>query len=367
VSTEPLVIRPICTEDLSRVLEFRRTHYSTSPDKGDPQQFDWQFAQHPLGSSLDGYMLAWQGETLIGQLATMRDRLLVDGTWQEVRWLCDLMVAPAERGGLVALRLFQAAMKRNELLLATGAGSAMEPLYRSLGWRQMQIAKSYYLPIHPRALLRLAKATGREEEANLDLKSLVAAVAGGVLLRVLPGVVRKQQLHAQGVICEKLSTINGGVDVFLAQVAPKLGITPWRSADVYRWKFAAGPESDLQAWFARDRGTSAIRGVLVARLVERPDLARWLEIVDYVAIPEDRTAFMALLCAAMDAGLTQKLDFLRMRLSRPEHVKLLPSPWWREYTLPVTDDVFAWSEDATMLEKLNTQLWHLTSLVSDRA
>lgn len=367
MSTEPLIIRPIRTEDLPRVLEFRQTHYAATPDKGDAQQFDWQFAQHPLGTSLDGYLLAWQGETLVGQLATMRDRLLVDGTWQEVRWLCDLMVAPDERGGLAALRLFQAAMERNELLLATGAGAAMEPLYRSLGWQQMQIAKTYYLPIRPRALLRMAKATGREGEANLDLKLLVAAVAGGVLHRVLPGVVRKQQQHAQGVICEKLSKINGGVDAFLTQVAPQLGITPWRSADVYRWKLVARPESELQAWLARDRGTSAIRGVLAARLVERPELARWLEIVDYVTLAEDRTAFMAMLCSAMEAGLTQKVDFLRLRLSRPEHLKLLPSPWWREQTLPVTDDVFAWSGDAALIGKLKEQPWHLTSLVSDRA
>lgn len=367
MSTVPLVVRPLCAEDLPRVLEFRQHHYPASPEKGDPQQFNWQFAQHPLGSSLDGFLLAWQGETLVGQLATMRDRLMVDGTWHEVRWLCDLMVAPEERGGLAALRLFQAAMQRNELLLATGAGVVMEPLYRSLGWQQMPIAKTYYLPIRPRALLRMAKATGREEEGNLDLQSLVAAVAGGVLHRVLPGVVRKQQQHAQGVNCEKLTQINGEVDAFLVQTAPQLGITPWRSADVYSWKFVTCPESDLQGWLARDRSTSAIRGVLAARLVEKTDLAKWLEIVDYVVLPGDRTAFMALLCAAMEEGLAQKVDFLRLRLSRPEHIKLLPSPWWREYTLPVTDDVFAWSGDATLIGKLNQQPWHLTSLVSDRA
>ena len=367
MSTEPLVIQPLRSEDVSRVLEFRQTYYPAAPEKGDAQQFDWQFAQHPLGSSLDAYLLAWQGETLVGQLATMRDRLLVDGAWHEVRWLCDLMVAPEERGGLAALRLFQAAMQRGELLLATGAGPAMEPLYRSLGWQQMQIAKTYYLPIRPRALLRMAKATGREEESNLDLKSLVAAVAGGVLHRVLPGVVRKQQQHAAGVICEKMGEINRDLDAFLAQIAPQLGITPWRAAATYHWKLVARPESNLQAWLARDRGSSAIRGAMFARLVERPELATWLEIVDYVALPEDRTAFMAMLCTAMEAGLAQKVDFLRLRLSRPEHIKLLPSPWWREHTLPVTDDVFAWSADTPLLEKLQHQPWHLTSLVSDRA
>jgi hypothetical protein len=367
VSTEPLVIRPIRIDDVQRVLEFRQKNYPAAPEKADPQLFDWQFAQHPLGSSLDGYLLAWQGETLVGQLATMRDRLLVDCSWREVRWLCDLMVAAEERGGLAALRLLQAAMQRNELLLTVGAGPAMEPLYRSLGWQRREIAKTFYLPIRPRALLRMAKATGREEEANLDLKSLVAAVAGGVLHRVLPGVVRKQQQHAQGVICEQPSKINGGVDSFLEHVVPQLGITPWRSSDIYRWKFVERPESDLLAWVTRDRGSSAIRGVLAARLVERPELAKWLEIVDYVTLPEDRSAFMAMLCAAMEAGLTQKVDFLRLRLSQPEHIKLLPSPWWREHTLPVTDEVFAWSGDATLLEKFSQQPWHLTSLVSDRA
>jgi hypothetical protein len=362
-----LEIRPLRIEDVSRVLEFRQTHYPASPEKADRQQFDWQFAGHPLGDSLDGYLLAWKGETLVGQLATLRDRLWVDGQWHEVRWLCDLMVAAELRGGLAPLRLFQAAMQRSELLLAVGAGPAMEPLYRSLGWQRREIAETYYLPIHPRALLRMAKATGRADESNLDLKSLVAAVAGGVLQRVLPGVVRKQQQHARDVICEPLTEFTAEVDAFLSQATPQLGITSWRTAESYRWKFLDRPASNWQAWVVRDKGTSEMRGVLTARLVERPELARWLEIVDYVALPEDRSAFGALLCAATEAGLAQKVDFLRLRLSRPEHLKLLPSPWWREHTLPVTDEVFAWNRDATVLKQLAQQPWHLTSLVSDRA
>ena len=352
------------------MLEFLQRNYPDAPAKGNEEYFRWQFENHPLGSSGESYLLAWQGDRLLGQLASMRDRLLIEGNWVEVRWLVDLMISPEERGTLAALRLFQEMMRRPELLLAVGVGPTMQPLYAGLGWQQMQIAKTYYLPIRPRALLRLAKATGRELGGGPELlnpKAFVAAMAGGVLHRVLPGVVRKQQQNLSDVTCEAISEFTPELADFLQSVTPELGITTERTQAVYQWKFLDRPGDNLQAWLVRDSKTQAIRGVLCGRLAERAELAKWLEIVDLVTLPTDRNAFVALLATATAAGLEQQLDFLRLRLSRPEQEKHLPQPWWREHTLPVTDEVFAFSQEKPLLNQLANQPWYLSSIVSDRA
>ena len=370
MSSSPIVVRPFEQSDLPIVLEFLKTNFPEAPAKGNRTYFQWQFEKHPLGSSLDGYLLAWQGDRLLGQLASMRDRLFVDGNWVDVRWLTDLMIAPEERGTLAALRLFQHMMERPELLLTVGAGPAMQPLYAGLGWQQMQIAKTFYLPIRPRALMRMARATGREQEAGSELlnpKSLMAAVAGGVLHRVLPGVLRKQQANTAGVTCEAISEFTPELSDFLQNISPELGITPERTQASYQWKFLERPGGNLHAWVVRDAQSQAIRGVLCSRLAERDDLARWLEIVDLVALPADRAALILLLAAATTFALEKQLDFLRLRISRPEQEKQLPQPWWREYTLPVSDDIFAHSQNHELLSQLSSQPWYLTSVVSDRA
>lgn len=373
MSVSGFTIRPYRPADRARVLSFLEASYPAAAHKSLAEHFDWQFDRHPFGSSLDGYYLAWEGDTLVGQLATLRDRLQIDNQWREARWLCDLMIDPAQRGGLTALRLFQAVMQRDELLLAVGAGPATEPLYRALGWRRRTIAHTCYLPIRPRALLRMARATGREQSsAIVDMPGLVAALAGGVLTRVAPNVARHLERRAAHVVCELIDDFPPEIETLLAAALPRLGVTPLRTRESLRWRFSARPLSGAPiarrcAWLALDRATGAALGYLAAQIVERPQLARWLEVVDYVALPEDASALVALQAAAMRCALEAKADFIRWRLSREEHLRHLASPWWREHTLPITDEVFVFSRDRELLARLNSAPWHLTSLVSDRA
>ena len=365
-----LDVRRLREEDIPALLVFLAEHYPDCPAKANADYFRWRFAAGPFGSSLDYYWLAWIAGQIAGQLATIRDRLWLSPSAGfrepvEALWLVDLFVTPAHRGELTALRMFQALMNSGLLLLATGAGSAVEPLYRALGWQRRSIAQSLYLPIRPAGLLRMAAATGRTTTRMRMLQP--AASAAGLLLPSMLGYLKpRNDVGEVETSIEPLPRIAEKVAALFDALRPQLGVTEVRNAEVFGWKFAQCPRGRRLAVTARDPGNAALRGYLLAKEMERPGVARWIEVVDYLAGPDDAEAFAALEKAIVHKALLRRVDFVRWRLSQPLHLQRLARPWWQQRTMPVSDDVFAYSSNADLLAAFDSP-WHLTSLASDRA
>jgi hypothetical protein len=104
---------------------------------------------------------------------------------------------------------------------------------------------------------------------------------------------------------------------------------------------------------------------MVTKLMRREGV-QWAEVADYLCGPNDEGAFSGLLDSTVRQALVRGADFVRLRCGLPQHRQTLRAPWWIEKTIPVVDEVFAYSADAVVLDAVSALPWHMTSLASDR-
>jgi len=351
--------------DIPQVLQFLRAQFPESPDKSDEAYFRWRFEQCPLGSALPHYWLVFEDGELVGQMAGMPDRLWCDGRWTDCVWLVNLMLAPEHRGSLAALRLFQAVMQHCDVALTTGAGPHMERLYRSLRWRHLQIARTYYYPLRPGRLLEMATATQRRPGwARYAMPAMAIADLVYPAASRIAGVFENRPKHLD---VDDRDDLSSEVEQVGQNSQDKLEVTTYRSADFYDWKFDRRPIGRHFGAVARDKSSTEPTGLIIAKWMQRPGVARWADVVDYLAAPADRETFAALVGAVCRRARLQGVDFVRCRLSLPAHRAMLRKPLWLERTAPVSDDVFLYCKDAGFADRLADATWHLTPLVSDRA
>ena len=350
---------------LNSVLEFLARQFPDAPLKADGAYFQWRFGENPLGSSLSSYRLAVDQDTVLGQMGALRDRIQVNGAWHDCVWMVDLMLAHEYRGGLAPLRLFQSFMEQERLVLTTGAARHMLPMFQALGWNRRRIALTYYLPLRPGRLVKMAAELGRVPRwAQWAGPGLWASD------RVMPSMYRWvsgwSRFRSDRVIVETLDEFATELDGPIQELVSAMGVTNYRSSALLEWKFSQRPLGQHTAWIARDRENGRVRGYLAAKLMRRQHVASWLEIVDYLAAPGDTTAFTSLVAKAYRMALDFKVDFARLRLSCPQHTVPLRPPWWIHRTTPISDEVFFYTKDAGLRDQLAQAPWHLTTLASDR-
>ena len=351
-------------EHLSELLDFLREQFPDSPQKGNRQFFEWRFSENPLGSSLDACRLAIENGRIVGQLGAIRDRLWAMNRWWDCCWLVDLILAKEHRGpgSAAVLRLFQEAIEKGSLLLITGAGPKFVRFYQTLGWSYREIAGTYFSIRRPAAALAMARDAG---ETHPALKPLLPfAGLAMTSLQALRGGWRHRSRDdfEYGV----LQAFGPEIDQLIDRVLPSLPVTSHRSAAYLEWKFNRRPEGTHVAIAARRRGQAALSGYIAVKIMERVPRARWAEIVDFLAAPEDSQVFEGLLDRAQRTAAAADVDFLRLRCSRPEHRQRLRAPFWIRHDRSVIDGTFFRTENRALSDYLTRQPWHLTSLVSDR-
>jgi len=346
-----MVIRPFESGFASALYAFLATQYPGTP-KSDPRYFEWKFARNPLGSSLGGYLVAMDGDAPVGQVATLVDRLRVDGNSHACAWLADLIVSLDHRShGLVALRLLKELMDRHEVLLVNGVGPAIVPLYEGLKWRRIPGAAltTHYSVIRPG---RLARVSARNLPPGLDLLNWPFA--------------SWQRLRSwwKSPATECLAELDTSeVQEFLERMEPSLGPTTFRSSRLYAWRFLRRPIG--QSIALRLSHAGRMRGLAVGRLLARQGAAGWIEGADIVVDPADGEAFDALVEGLLAAALHYQCDFVRLSLSHPRLVPRLRPPVWIEGE-GAGNDVFVYARDRVLQESLARYTWHMSGLIADR-
>src|SRR3954454_5086444 len=133
-----------------QLLQFLGEHFPGTV-KADPRYFQWKFADNPLGSSLDGYYLVLDGDTIVAQMATLKDRVEFEGQQLPFVWLVDLIVTPSHRGRGIAKRLGVEVGERHELIITNGSGDEATALWEGLKWRRVPDAAltTFTTGIHP--------------------------------------------------------------------------------------------------------------------------------------------------------------------------------------------------------------------------
>ncbi|MBL8214968.1 MAG: GNAT family N-acetyltransferase [Bryobacterales bacterium] len=345
-------IRPFETGDFPQLREFLLREFPDSPQKADDRFFWWRFHQNPIGSSLPHYLLAWENGRVVGQIAGLRDRLHIGGEWLECVWLVDWMVSREHRGGLVGLHLFHEAGRLSPLALGVGVGPHLVSTYKAMRWQRRAVAGTYFSIRRPASLLKL---TPEPQDGVLPkLLPLAAPLFGalqytGAWLRRDPGIA-----------IESWDVFPNEVDSLLADLLPVSGIAPFRSAALLNWKFRGRPAGRHFLLGARRSG--ALLGYAAVKLMRRGE-ARWAELVDLVAPPQEPAVFHSLLAETVRRS---GKDFVRFRCSHHSQTTHLGRPFWIRHNRDVVDDVFYSAKDAGVSQQLAQAEWDLTSLVSDR-
>jgi len=358
-------VRAAHPDDIPRLLPFLAEVFPEAPLKSREDYFRWRFCENPHAADGQHYWIAEQEGQIIGQLAGWPDRLRAGGHWQRCCWLVDLIVAEQHRGGLAALRLFQQAMRMQKLLLTSGAGEHLTALYEQLGFARLNPQASMYLPIRPSCLLRMAgrSSTSQQRSRWQHFAARAADYIAPPLQRI-----RRRMAYPHRRAAFPIAPDEERISRLIDREVEQLGITNDRSQEVLRWKYLSPPVGRRLCLGCRTGGEagSGLDGYAAAKYFRRGDVARWLEVVDYVVADERHLAALgALTAAVVEAALP--LDFVRFRLSNPVHRDWLRARGWIDRTRPVVDDLFAYSSDTDLLEDLSRERWHLTSLAGDRA
>ena len=259
---------------------------------------------------------------------------------------------------LAALRLFQAAMKPDELLLAVGAGPHLLPLYQALKWRLQPVAGTYYSVARMSALLELASEGEGDRPAWTRLVPLadpafrLSQFAGCALHR------------SPRVVVADMTAFDAEADRLIDELSPLQGVTTYRSAATLNWKFRDRLAGKHFLLAARAAG-GVLRGYAAVKLMRRGGV-RWGEITDLLAHPAESHVFQTLLSVAVQRCGAFDADFLRLRCSHPSQTALLRPPFWIRRNRPVIDDLLYFTRDQELAGELARTPWHLTSVVSDR-
>ena len=352
-----------------KLLHFLEHVLAGYPEKANPRYFDWMFSKNPLGSSLATYaLLVDDADAIVGQIGTLRDRLRIAGRWVDSLWIIDLVIDPAFRGGVGARQLFKQAMKSAAVVMATGVAPRIIPIYRGLGWQQLSPVRARYHVLRPSRLLALAGGTDSPPEVSrpvritLGIADPILRLAGRARARVrraarrlVPGALR----------VDTVDRFEGAWDDDLCRLTEACGVTEYRNAALLNWKFVERPLGRHEVLAIRSPG-GGLRAMMVIKWMMRPDIAQWLEVADYLALPDDAVGFLQLTQHVMSLAADAGLDFVRFRLAHPAHVPLLRPPMWLDYTRPSVDDVFVFTKDEAIMGALRSSPWHLTALASDR-
>ena len=239
-------------------------------------RWNWQYLNNPSNPP-DGPQIwvAREGQTIVGQYATMPVRLHVAGNELDGSWGMDVMVAPErQRQGLGEV-LFRKWDRHVGASLGLGLSDSSYRLFQKLKWPDMGPVPCHIKPL-----------TGRALSSNWlrGASVVLAAVA-------LP-IVRSLDRAADTANIRLIRKFDAGFNDLWEKVAPKFKLSVRRDAAYLNWKFTTPPHVRYSiAAFERDR---VPWGYIVYRHAQEPR-GRVTLIVDFLADPDDLGTISSLL------------------------------------------------------------------------
>jgi GNAT superfamily N-acetyltransferase len=265
-------------EDRRQVEVLYRRVFGPDAAEASRHRWQWQYRQNPSAPS-DGppIWLAREGQTVIGQYATLPVRLSVAGHEIDAAWGTDVMVAPERRRQGVGDALLRAWDRHAGAALGLGLSDSSRGLIEKLQWPNLGPIPALVKPLSRRAL--------RRPTWPVPINRFVSYVT-------LPAV---RLVSRQRPLAGEVRTVRHFDDRFTAlwgRVAGRFALAVRRDASYLNWKFISPPHVRYTIAIL-ERGDE-VAGYAVYRHVAEP-LGRVTRLVDFLTDPDDRAGFLTLL------------------------------------------------------------------------
>jgi GNAT superfamily N-acetyltransferase len=241
-------------------------------------RWDWQYRHNPHRPA-DGPLiwLAREGQTVIGQYATMPVKLSVQGHEIDAAWGMDVMVAPErQRQGLGEV-LFRTWDRNVGASLGLGLSESSYRLFQKMRWPDVGPVPCFVKPLTRRALRR----PGWSVTAN----RLVSALT----LPLVKLVSRPRPLEGEVRIVRQF---DGSFTRLWERVAPQFAFAVRRDAAYLNWKYIQAPH--VRYTIATLERDGLVAGYIVYRHLQEAR-GRVTIVVDWLTAPDDHAGLLTLL------------------------------------------------------------------------
>jgi predicted N-acetyltransferase YhbS len=265
-------------EDERAITAMYRRVFGNGATEGNRLRWDWQYRRNP-NCPPEGpqIWIAREGQTIIGQYATMPVRLVVSGQEMNASWGMDVMVAPErQRQGLGEV-LFRTWEQHVGAALGLGLSDSSYRLFQKLRWPNVGPVPCLVKPLTRRAL--------RRPNWPQPVNRLISAVT----LPFVRIIARTRPLAAE------VTEVRRFDDEFTAlwgRLSPKFAFIVRRDAPYLNWKFVEPPH--VRYSVAALRRSGELHGYAVYRHVWEPR-GRVTLLVDFLADPDDEAGVLTLL------------------------------------------------------------------------
>jgi GNAT superfamily N-acetyltransferase len=241
-------------------------------------RWDWQYRRNPhVPSSGPLIWVAREGQTIVGQYATIPVKLSVNGKEIDAAWGTDVMVAPERQRQGLGEMLVRTWERNVGAALGLGMSESSSRLFSKVNFPSFGPVPRFAKPLSRRAFRR---ATWPQ-----PVNKLISALT----LPFVRLVARARPLQGE------MRTIRHFDESFTRlweRVAPDFGAAVRRDAKYLNWKFVQAPHVrySIAGLFRDDEAA----GYVVYRHVQEPRKRATL-LIDFLADPNDADAVLTLL------------------------------------------------------------------------
>ena len=265
-------------DDRRAVEALYRRVFGSDAAESSRLRWDWQYRRNPNNPGHEPEIwIAREGTTIVGQYATMPDKLSVKGREVQGSRGMDVMVAPErQRQGLGEI-LFRTWDRNVGASLGLGLSDASYRLFQKLHWPDLGPIPCFVKPLSRRAF--------RHPRWPVAINRLVSALTWPIVMIV----ARTRPLRAEVRLVQRFDE---SFTQLWERLAPKFDFAVRRDAAYLNWKFTNAPHVRYcVATLVRDGKTA---GYAVYRHVHEPR-GRVTLLVDLFADPDDEGGLATLL------------------------------------------------------------------------
>jgi len=252
---------------------------------GSRRRWQWQYLDNPQASPEGPEIwVAREGETLLGQYASMPVRLHWNGALVRASWGMDVFLRPEARGKGLGAQLFTAWSDHVEVALGLGLTPSSYGLFKKLRYEDVGPVPFFEKVIDPVAV------------ARRHVGAALSGLAGGVLKLGLALFHPDPRPPTANVTIRPITDFSAEYDALWERLRSGYAMCARRDQGYLNWKYVQCPTRRYDLWEARRE--TGLAGFAVSRHEDYHGLRiGWL--IDVFAAPEDHETKDALIAQVL--------------------------------------------------------------------